>query len=176
MYTIEVGLELMLPAFPSKILLYIWESYGNGGSRGKVCVVFDFGRLRSTLNGSFPSVKLECGGIEFASFFSINYGLADYVDRETHRANLTNLPNPITYAFLKDKKYARELRVCLSAEAIWAGYSANGVTIQFPTSLRLPFDFKAAITDKTILEIRRSLDADMDFLEVALRPKGIELV
>jgi hypothetical protein len=76
--------------------LRVWENYGNGGAEGKVCVVFDFGKLRSTLNRSFPSMKLEYGGIEFASFFPINFGLADYVDRETHKANETNLPNTIT--------------------------------------------------------------------------------
>src|SRR5690349_11851273 len=29
---------------------YIWRTYGMGGGRGKICVVFDFAKLRARLN------------------------------------------------------------------------------------------------------------------------------
>jgi hypothetical protein len=37
---------------------YIWSTYGAGGTKGKVCVVFEFGKLRSQLNKTFENAGL----------------------------------------------------------------------------------------------------------------------
>jgi hypothetical protein len=97
----------------------IWTNYANGGENGKVGVVFEFGRLRATLNGTLQAGNsaLEYNGLRCHQIFSINFGIVDYVDWDTHRANEKRLPKPIRYSYLKDNRFykEREVRISLSA-------------------------------------------------------------
>jgi hypothetical protein len=82
--------------------------------------VFEFGKLRQTLNHTMHSSKennlLHCGGYRCKQIFSINYGIVKYMERDTRQLVSARFPNPIEYTFVKDKeKYAdeRELRISL---------------------------------------------------------------
>ncbi|GAH64280.1 unnamed protein product, partial [marine sediment metagenome] len=78
---------------------------------------------------------------------------------------------PIEYTYLKDKKYAneKELRISLSAAGIGQFVLKDGSTMQFPRSLQLDFDFRAAIEDQTIQQILYGPDCDSDFLQTELQ-------
>lgn len=101
---------------------HVWTC-GSRSPKGNVGLVFDFHRLRAALNRMLQSggAGLELNGIRCRKIFDLNYGMVDYVDWATHRANEARLPNPITYAYLKDTvRFAeeRELRISLSALGI----------------------------------------------------------
>lgn len=152
---------------------YIWEHYGNDSAKGKVCLVFEFSKLRATLNETFRlgNVVLECNGMQCRQIFSINYGIIEYVDWDVHEANIKRSPNPITYTYLKDKtKFAeeKELRISLSAMGIHEFSLKDGSTLQFPSSLHVPFLFKRAIGDGTIRPMLCTLGTDVDFLHAEL--------
>jgi hypothetical protein len=150
----------------------IWAKYANSSTKGKVCIVINFGKLRTSINRMLQpgNAVLEYNGNRCRQIFSINYGLVEYVEWETHQANTKRRPNPIQYTYLKDKKYSdeRELRISLSAIGIGQFALKDGRMIQFPTSLKLSFDFRAAIADQTIQQILCAPDCDSGFLETEL--------
>jgi hypothetical protein len=75
----------------------IWTNYGNGSETGgKVCIVFDYSKLRETLNKTF---RLD--------IFNINYGMVEYVELKDHQENQEN---QIRYTYLKDKEFQHEKR------------------------------------------------------------------
>jgi hypothetical protein len=84
----------------------IWQRYGESDPVGKVCVRFDFARLRAVLNetiGNNPGLSaLMVGDIRCKQIFFINYGLVDYLDITTVQANAERLVNPLTYVHMKD--------------------------------------------------------------------------
>ena len=148
---------------------YIWEHYGNGSEKGKVCIVFEFGRLRATLNDTLRlgNAVLECNGMRCHQIFSINYGIVEYVDWDVHEANAKRFPNPIIYTYLKDKtKFSeeKEFRISLSAMGMGEFALEDGSTMLFPSSLHVPFLFKTAIRDSTIRPMLYAPDTDVDFL------------
>src|SRR5882672_7493027 len=118
------------------------------------------------------AAALEFDGIRCRQIFDLNYGIVDYVDWASHRANETRLPNPIMYTYLKDRgRFAeeRELRISLSAVL------DDLTEISFPKHLHLGFDFRAAFADGTIRELTAGPRCDQDFLRVELRRLGVEL-
>lgn len=148
---------------------YIWEHYGNGSAKGKVCLVFEFCKLRTTLNETFRpgNAVLECNSMRCHQIFSINYGIIEYVDWDVHQANAKRLPNPITYSYLKDKtrfSEEKEFRISLSALGMGEFALKDGSTLQFSSSLHVPFLFKTAIGDGTIRPMLCTPDTDIDFL------------
>lgn len=151
---------------------YIWSSYANGSEKGKVCVVFEFGKLRATLNQTLQpeNAALEYNGIRCHQIFSVNYGIVEYVEWDRHQANEAHLPNPIKYTYLKDTKYAeeKELRVSLSALGLGRFALSNGSTMDFPVSLQMAFDFRAAIANGTILRMLCAPNSDSGFLHAEL--------
>lgn len=152
---------------------FIWSNYANSSAKGKVCVVFGFGRLREMLNQTLRpgNAALEYNGIRCHQIFSLNYGIVEYVEWDMHQANAEHLLNPIEYTFLKDKKKfseEKELRISLSALGIGQFALGEGSTMQFPSSLQLAFDFRAAIADRTIQQILCASGADSDFLQAEL--------
>lgn len=152
---------------------FIWKNYANGSEKGKVGVVFEFGRLRTMLNQTLQpgNAALEYSGNRCHQSFSVNYGIIEYVERDTHQANIKRLPNPIIYAYLKDKERfseEKELRISLSAIGIGQFALKDGSMMQFPSSLQLFFNFKAAIADGTIQQILYAPDSDSDFLQAEL--------
>lgn len=158
---------------------YLWQHYGNGGKHGKVCVVFSFERLRATLNHNLAPDKsfLEFDGIPCDQMLSLNYGIVQYVDRDLHQANGEQLPNPIIYSYLKDRRFdpEKELRVTLSAPGIFAGFSlADGRLIDFPSGLQAPFDFRAAFVDGTVVQLLISQDSTASYIQAELEKRGIE--
>jgi hypothetical protein len=164
--------------FSLKNANYIWENYASNNKKGKVGVVFKFGKLRALLNETLnPGNRtLRYNGNLCTQIFSINYGIVDYVEWDNHQLNVEHLPNPIMYTFLKDKeKFAKEneLRISLSAMGIGRFLLKNGSKIEFPGSLQLGFDFRKAISDGTIQEILYSPDSDTAFLEAELNKLGI---
>ncbi len=60
----------------------IWANYANGSKKGKVCIVFDFDKLRATLNETLQpgNTALKCDGNWCAQIFSVNYGIVEYVE------------------------------------------------------------------------------------------------
>jgi hypothetical protein len=155
---------------------HVW-TYGGGTARGNVGLVFDFDRLRATLNRRLESgsAALEFNGIRCSQIFDLNYGIVDYVDWAGHRANETRLPNPIMYTYLKDRgRFAeeRELRISLSALGIGKFVLDDRTEIAFPQHLHLDFDFRAAFADNTIREIIAGPRCDEDFLRTELRRIG----
>ena len=151
---------------------YIWKSYANDSEQGKVCVVFNFAKLRETLNLTIRHGELEYGGTRCKQIFSINYGIVEYVDWENCRAVASSLPlpNPIEYTYLKDKKSfseEKELRVSLSALGI-GEFVVGGRKIDFPTHLQMVFNFRAAIAGGAIKEILCARYSDAGFLRTEL--------
>jgi hypothetical protein len=157
---------------------YIWATYAHGSARGKVCVVFDFGKLRVTLNRTLQSKGAALyNGVPCRQLFSVNYGVVEYVDFDSHRANATTLPNPIVYTYLKDKQLfvqEQELRVSLSAVGMGNFIMDDGSEMNFPKSLHMGFDFKSAFADGTIEQVLHGLDCDTVFLRAELRRLGAE--
>jgi hypothetical protein len=135
----------------------IWERYGLGDPVGMVGVVFNFGKLREMLNsiiGNEPGRSaLMVGNVRCERVCYINHGLIGYVDARTVQMNKDVLPNPIIYSYLKDAaQFAGEkvLRVMLSTLGVGRFALADGSEIVFPPSMRLDFDFQAALGNGTI--------------------------
>jgi hypothetical protein len=155
---------------------YIWHNYGTGGTKGKVCVVFEFGKLRAQLNNTLENAGLMCKDIPCHQIFSINYGLVEYVDWAKHRSNGARFANPIQYTYLKDAstyRDDRELRVSLSALGIGHFSLNDGSNIEFQNSLQVEFDFRAAIATEVIQQLIPSPDCDLAFVQQALDKCGI---
>jgi len=131
---------------------YIWNEYGNAESSiGKVCLVFEFGKLRQLLNQTIQNAieqsSLMCGDLQCHQIFSINYGIVEYVKREEHQLNQERLPNPIQYTYLKEEeKYGqeKELRISLSAIGIGKFALNSGAPLNFPPTMQVQLDFRSA--------------------------------
>lgn len=158
---------------------HIWSEYGNGPSKGKVCMVFDFAKLRSTLNRTLQpgNTILELAGIQCRQMFSINYGLITYVDWKGHMANSAQLLNPILYTYMKAKAYQaeNELRISLSTFGIGHFVLNDGTPLEFPSSLSFGFNFMAAIADGTVPQILCAMSCDEVFLREELDKLGIRV-
>jgi len=147
---------------------HIW-TFSNSTPKGNVGVVFDFDKLRATLNRTLQSdgVILEYNGVRLRQILDVNYGLVEYVDWPNHRANETRLPNPIMYTYMKDRaQFAKEneLRISLSSLGVGKFVLDDLTEIAFPPHLHLGFDFRAACLDGTIQEIICGPRCDEDFL------------
>ncbi|MCR4302825.1 MAG: DUF2971 domain-containing protein [Gallionella sp.] len=152
---------------------YIWNNYANDSKKGKVCIVFNFSKLRTTLNLTLQpgSAALEYGGNRCHQIFSINYGIIEYVEWDRHKANTEYLANPIHYTYLKDKnKFAeeKELRISLTAPGIGQFALNDGSAMSFPDSLHMDFDFRVANADGTIQQILCAPNCDVGFLYAEL--------
>lgn len=156
--------------FSTKNSDYIWNHYGNGSEKGKVCVVFEFGKLRALINHTLNPEGLLYEGNVCRQIFSVNYGLVNYVDWDSHRTNERYLSNPILYTYIKDAGFCEdnELRVSLSAIGIGQFALNDGTIIKFPPYLQLEFDFREAIADAAIREILLAPGADSEFLTYEL--------
>jgi hypothetical protein len=151
---------------------HVW-TYSSNSPRGNVGIVFDFDKLRATINRTLQSggAILEYNGVRCRQIFDVNYGLVRYVDWVTHRANETRLPNPIMYTYMKDdSEFAKEqeLRVSLSTLGMGKFVMDDLTEIAFPPHLHLGFDFRAACADGTIREIICGPRCDEDFLRAEL--------
>jgi hypothetical protein len=162
---------------------YLWENYASG--RDAVCLVFDFDKLRERLNATVQASidnhgLLIRGEDRFRQIFSINYGIVEYVDRETRALHPERIANPIQFTFLKDRgRYAseREVRVALSALGIGQFVTADGALIEFPPALQMQFDYGQALAAGAITEILcppRFVDgAHLDTLRRAMANLGM---
>ncbi|MBB5046097.1 hypothetical protein HNR60_000839 [Rhodopseudomonas rhenobacensis] len=159
---------------------HIWREYADGSANGKIGLEFEFGKLRARLNETLHPDKcmLQADGKPCIQIFSVNYGMVDYVDWETYRANTEHLPNPIRYTYLKDACYApeRELRVSLSALGMGEFAFADGSTMAFSDSLQAQFDFRSAFADGTIKQILIAPGSNLDFLRVEFGKLGIAAI
>jgi len=152
---------------------FIWDKYANGGAKGKVCIVFGFGKLRAMLNQALQSgnAALEYNGNRCRQIFSVNYGIVEYVEWDAHQASTGRLPNPIQYTYLKDKeKFSEEKELRISLAALGVGqFSLNdGNMMDFPASLKMAYDFRSAIANGTIQQILHAPDCDSSFLYAEL--------
>lgn len=151
---------------------FIWSNYANGSEKGKVCLVFDFSKLRAMLNQTLRPGKaaLEYNGMPCRQIFNLNYGIVEYVEWDRHQANASHLPNPLTYTYLKSTKFSedKELRVSLSALGMGKFALKDGSIMEFPPGLQVALDFRAAIADGTIKKILCAPNCDTDFLHVEL--------
>lgn len=158
---------------------FIWRNYGNGSERGKVGIVFDYSGLRTSLNDTLrpENSAVMYQGVRCRPIFSINYGIVEYVKWRAHCENADHLPAPIRYTYLKDKEQfgdEKEMRVSLSALGVGNYVLNDGTAMKFPPSLRVDFDFRAAIGAGTIRQILCGPDSDRDFLYAELRKLKIE--
>lgn len=155
---------------------YVWRHYGLGSPIGQVGLEFDFDKLRAMLNEHLTGASaLMCGDIQCLQIFSINYGLVDYVDRSTYRANAERVANPILYAYLKDARYdsERELRITLSALGMGRFMLNDGREIEFPPTLQLAFDFRRAFADEVISQVLLAPDGNRPRLAEELGRLGV---
>jgi hypothetical protein len=147
---------------------YIWESYGNNSKKGKVCIVFEFGKLHARLNRLWQrwNSVLMFNGARCHQIFSINYGIVEYVQWDIFQTDAERLPNPIKYTYSKDRKYSddKELRISLSALGIGRFVLSDATIVDFPSNLSVAFDFRAAMAEGIIPKILCSQDCDAGFL------------
>jgi hypothetical protein len=156
---------------------YVWHEYANGSPHGKVGIVFDFAKLRTIINDTLRAgAALEYRGLHCKQIFSVNYGIVNYVSWDEARENLTRMPNPIRYTYLKDRSFAeeRELRIALSALGVGRYVLDDGTEIDFPPGLQLSFDFGQAIGSGAITEILSGPGCDRAFVTIELAKLGIE--
>jgi hypothetical protein len=158
---------------------FIWTHYGDGGEKGKACIVFSFGKLREEFNRTLAAgaAAPEYNGLRCHQIFSINYGFVEYVDWHTHQANLKRLPNPIQYTYWKDKSsYSNEHEFRISLSAIGMGQFVldDGNTMKFPDHLQVGFDFRSAVANGAIQQILHSPDCDVALLHTELLRHGID--
>lgn len=148
---------------------FIWRNYGKGGKKGKICIVFDFEKLRNTLNQSLQTetVYFQYKNEKCNQFFDINYGLVEYIKIDKSQINSGLSPNPIQYTYIKDKSYKneQELRISLSTLGIGHFLLGNGEVIEFLPSLFMTFDFITAIKNKTIIKILAKKDEEFNCAE-----------
>ncbi|MCZ7660662.1 MAG: hypothetical protein M5U07_23845 [Xanthobacteraceae bacterium] len=157
---------------------FIWATYGKGSQRGKVGVVFDFAKLRAKLNHTLrpENCAVAYNGLCCWPIFSINYGIVEYVDWRAHCENADHLPNPIRYTYLKDKQGfqdEKELRISLSALGIGHFVLRDKAAMEFPPSLHVEFDFRAAIGLGIIRQILCDSNTDRSLLYTRLAEFGI---
>lgn len=149
--------------------VFIWSNYANGSQKGKVCLVFDFSKLRAMLNQTLQpgNSALEYNGMQCRQIFNLNYGIVEYVKWDSHQANHPHLPNPLTYTYLKSTKYSeeKEFRVSLSALGMGEFALKDGSIMEFPPGLQMAFDFRAAIANESIQEILCAADTDSNLLK-----------
>jgi hypothetical protein len=165
----------------------IWERYGLGDPVGKIGAVFNFGKLRETLNstiGNEPGRSaLMVGSIRCKQVFYINHGLVEYVDIAEVQLNKDRLPNPIIYSYLKDRALfagENEFRITLATMGMGGFALADGSEIVFPPSMRLDFDFHAAVGSGTIArilaeneQVKSHLDRELEALRIfTVSPSG----
>lgn len=158
---------------------YMWKNYGTGGAKGKICIEFNFGLLRITLNRTLDPVNTRFiyNGQECHQIFSVNYGSIEYVELDTVQLNKHYLQNPIMYTYIKDLKNfkeERELRVSLSALGIGQFALKDGSYIEFPDFLPIPFNFQQAIQEGSIRHLLCSSDCDTDHLTFEIHKQGID--
>lgn len=158
---------------------HIWINFGNGGKKGKVCLVLRFDKLRENLNEAIQHSELILENkVRLRQLFDINYGLIEYIDRDKFRSNTEFYQKPIKYVYFKDKeKYQREkeLRITLSTIGIGKLILKDGREIDFPKHLHLGFNFGPAIGNGTIVEILHSPDCDLKYFQSNLQQCGIDI-
>ena len=150
---------------------HIWNNYGNDGN-GAICLVFEFGKLRQMLNQFMECSGVKYGDISCHQFFSINYGIVEYIDIKQHSVNSELLPIPIQYTYLKDKQSyenEKELRVSLSALGMGKFALNNAEIIDFPDNLKLDFNFNKAFSQGVITKIEYSDKLSQNTLNVLQR-------
>lgn len=156
---------------------HIWTYYANGSDKGKVCVVFQFGKLRDILNQTLASGRAAVlyNGTHCRQIFSLNYGIVEYVDWDVHQANAAHLPNPLSYTYLKGASFSpeKEFRISLSALGVGHFVLNDGSLMEFPPGLQMELNFRAALASGAISKILRSPDCDAVFLEAELGKFGI---
>lgn len=154
---------------------YIWRNYGGGDKKGKIAIIFDSANLRKTLNKIMSNCTLSCNGFPCPQVFSINHGLVEYIEWNSHQLIREHFPNPIQYTYIKDQCYSaeKEFRVSLSAIAMGNFALKDGSPVGFPTCLKVGFNFKAAIQDGTIIKILLSPDCNENEINNNLRDLGI---
>jgi hypothetical protein len=155
---------------------YIWQNYANESKHGKIGIVFDFARLRETLNQTLAAdgVKLSFGSKDGTQIFDLNYGVVQYVEWDRHKFATEYLANPIQYAYIKDVRFEQEseLRITLSALGI-SQFAWGGQAFDFPPSVQFQFDYCQAIGHGTIAELRTLPDSDHTFLTNELAARNI---
>lgn len=151
---------------------HIWNHYASNNEKGKVCLVFDFSKLRAMLNKTLQpgNSALEYNGMQCRQIFNLNYGTVEYVEWGSHQANRAHLPNPLTYTYLKSTKFSeeKELRVSLSTLGMGEFALKDGSFMEFPPGLQMAFDFRAAIADGSIQEILYAPDTNSNLLKSEL--------
>ena len=122
---------------------------------------------------------LEYNGLCCHQIFSVDYGLVEYIDWDTHQGNLERLLNPIQYTYWKDRnsfQNEHEFRIALSAIGMGQFVLDDGTTMEFRDHLQVDFDFRLAVVNGVIQKILHSADCDVALLRAELLRHGIDSV
>jgi hypothetical protein len=156
---------------------YLWNNYGSGGAYGKIGLELGFGQLRTRLNTFMSSdgVQIVRGNVVCHQIFDINYGIVQYVEWDDHRANTERLPNPIEYTYIKAMRFRaeQELRVSLSAIGLGTFVLKDGSAMEFPPSMQVHFDFRAALADGTVRRLLCVPETNTAYLRAELEKRNI---
>jgi hypothetical protein len=125
---------------------YIWRTYATGGALGKICVVFDFAKLRARLNHTLTQSNsaLEYNGIRCHQIFSINYGVVEYelnAVEDRRDAERTEL-NTATQELLEERSKFHNFQ-CRVADLV------QQIVLQTTEDRRAQEDLESRLADKS---------------------------
>ena len=162
--------------FAMKNLDFLWSNYAGSVVEEKLCIVFAFEKLRARINSVFAQGAgvVTADGVPCEQIFHVNYGVVQYVEWTAHQANLPHLPHPLEYAHLKDLRFREETEMRITLSALGFGrFVCGGQPVEFPVSLRVPFEFRAAIADGTIKELLFAPESDQTRIATELAKRHI---
>lgn len=148
---------------------FIWDHYANDSKQGKVCIVFDFNKLRMAINESLRGKEFffQHNDDFYRQVLCVNYGLVTYEERITYAytGHKQRIAHPIQYLYFKDRKEycsEKELRISLSPISVRRFFVDGVEDPEFPIDVLVDFDFEKAVMSGAILKIlvQPSLDVD----------------
>lgn len=154
-YYIESRKRTYACCFSTVETQYLWNHYGQDDPNA-ICLIFNCHYLKDFINSFYGHSRILYNNQYIKNFFHINYGLVNYVDINNQYLN-KSFPNPIKYAYLKDKKMfleEKEFRVTLSCFGMGKFMLPDGTEFTFPESITLGFDFDEAVKKNVLRNIK----------------------
>ena len=150
-----------------------WHQDGVVEQKKAVCLVMNFGKLKSLLNRTFKNfglltnsgIILQNHAQGIGQIFYLNYGLVKYGNFAKDFISPNIRPNPVEYLHFKDNGYmekdGKELRISLFAIGIGKIVLPSGQLFDFPKSIPFEFNLNQALSCGAISHIEI---ADKNFL------------
>ena len=166
--------------FSLKNTKYIWDNYSYE-DKSSICIVYNFGKLREKMNSFYELAQALYVGQGVENFLDINYGKVIYGDFRQYAEKGKPCPNPIEYAYFKDKKYEQEqeFRITLSASGAYEEFVLPDKTsFDFPESLGLELGLKELLNSEAVVKFLINEKASKNFpseLKEKLEKYGINV-